>query len=267
MTVLPVVLALSFLPYFEARNRAANLVLAPPAENAETVSTVRPDLIVREPCPACDGRGELILQEPNFGQADGRLGKAKREKRKCPVCDGRGRTESFANPADLALRVAADHEKFVSDHQGRGEIAVGGAFVPAKLYDGADRRRLKLVEDAFGKPCSKCRWTGIEACRKCGGSGTVKCSEDDCKGGFLVTEKTTEKTYTKSGGGFGNSRNGGFRNSGTRRTTRKETKVNVQVCPTCGGARMTVCPECGGRRAKPCRSCSGIGLKQKGKSL
>ena len=59
--------------------------------------------------------------------------------------------------------------------------------------------------------------------------------------------------------------NGGFRSSGgSRRTTRKETKVNVSPCPVCGGTKFIVCPECGGRRAHPCSKCNGLGIKTKG---
>ena len=268
MTAFPLVLALSFLPYFEARNQIANLVITPPAEGASPVRSEKPDLVVRSACPGCGGKGELVLEEPNFGQANGRLGKAKTIRRKCPLCNGRGGLESFMNPSELAVQVARDREKFASDHQGRGEIAVGQAFIPNAAYDRTDRKKLKLVEEAFGKPCSKCHWTGLEACRKCSGNGVAKCPEADCKGGVLVTQTTTEKTYTKSGGsGFGNGSRGGIRGSGTRRSTRKETNVNVQVCPTCGGARAVLCPECGGRRAKPCKSCNGLGIKQKAGQL
>ena len=257
-------IALSFLPYFEARNQVANFVIAPPPEGAEAVKTDKPDLVVRTACPACEGKGELVLEEPNFGQANGRLGSARKQHKKCPVCNGRGKTESFMAPSDLTVQVARDREAFASAHQGRGEIAVGQAFIPNAAYDATDRKKLKLIEEAYGKPCTRCNWTGIEACKKCHGVGTIPCSETDCKGGFLVTQTTTERSHTSSGGGsFGNSGRGGFRSSGSRRSSFKETKVTVQVCPTCGGAKMTVCPECGGRKAHPCKTCNGLGIKQK----
>ena len=59
----------------------------------------------------------------------------------------------------------------------------------------------------------------------------------------------------------------GFSSSSSRRVSRKETKVNVQVCPDCGGAHVVTCPECGGRRASACRKCGGTGTKQKGGGL
>ena len=260
-------IALSFLPYFEARNQIANFVVKPPPDGV-TVKSEKPDLVVRSKCPACEGRGELVLEEPDFGQAKGRLGGGKKTRRKCPICRGAGKTESFMNPAELTVQVARDREQFRSDHQGRGEIAVGEAFVPNATYAELDRKTLKLVEDAYGKPCNKCNWTGIEACRKCSGQGLIPCTESDCKGGFLVTKTTTERTRTSSGGNsFGGGNRGGMRSSGSRRTSFKETKVTVQECPTCGGSKYIVCPECGGRKAHPCKRCSGLGTKQKAGSL
>ncbi len=264
MTMLPILLAVSFLNYFEARNKVANFVIDPP-EAGQEVRPEMPELTVRSKCPACEGEGELRLEEPNYGQANGRLGGAKKIRRKCALCSGRGRFESFMAPADLTVQVARDRAEFASRHQAKGEIPAGEAFVPNEIYKGLDRKQVRLVETAYGKPCTKCTWTGIEACKSCRGNGLVDCSEKDCKAGFLVTKTTIERTRTRSGGNsFGGGNRGGFRNSGgSRRSSYKETKVTVQVCPTCGGAKQVVCPECGGRRAHPCRKCNGLGIKQK----
>ena len=263
-----VLIAISFLPFFEARNQVANFVITPPPEGT-SVKPELPNLVVRDTCPGCEGKGELVLEEPDYGQAKGRLGPARKVRKKCPLCDGKGKVQAFMDPAALALQVAADRAAFAAEHQGRGEIAVGEAFVPNGKHGELDKERLKLVENAFGHPCKKCNWTGIEACKKCSGKGLVRCSSSDCKGGWQVVKTTTESSVTKSGsslGGLGGSRSsGGFRSSGgSRRTSRKETKVNVSPCPICGGARFTVCPDCGGRRAHPCPKCNGLGIKTKG---
>ena len=47
------------------------------------------------------------------------------------------------NPSELALQVASDRAAFAAEHQGRGEIAVGEAFVPNEKYDSLDKERLK----------------------------------------------------------------------------------------------------------------------------
>ena len=264
MNMLAAILAVSFLPYFEARNQVANFVLAPP-EAGQEVKPEKPDLRVREKCHVCDGKGDFIVEEPDYGQRAGRIGSAKKTKVKCPVCSGRGKRESYMSPAELTRTVAADREAFAAEHQSKGDIPTGQAFVPNSVYKSADKKMLKLVEEAYGKPCAKCSWTGIEACTKCHGRGLIPCTEKDCKAGFLVTKTTTEKTRTRSGGASGSS---GMRmRSSSRRSSTKETKVTVQICPTCGGAKELLCPECGGMKAHPCKKCSGLGIKQKAGGL
>ncbi len=268
------ILAVSFLPFFEARNQVANFVFDPPPEG-KTVKPVLPNLIVTETCPGCNGKGELVLEEPDYGQAKGRIGPAKKTRKQCPLCNGKCKIQAFMNPSELALQVSADRAAFAAEHQGRGEIAVGEAFVPNAKHAELDKDRLKLVENAFGHPCKKCNWTGIEACKKCKGSGLVKCGNSDCKGGWAVVKTTTESSVTKSGCGVAttnirtdcrgrNPRITGSSGGRTRRTTRKETSINVSPCSDCGRARQIVCPECGGRRAHPCSKCKGLGIKTKG---
>lgn len=271
MTIPSLMLAVSFLPFFEAKNTAAGFLVTPPPEGT-SVTCERPSFMTRETCPACEGKGELILQEKNFGQADGRLGAGLKKRVKCAVCKGKRKLDTFLKPADLTLQVARDREKFVSDHQGRGEVPVGQAFVKPDDYEQikGDRAKLKLIEEAYGKPCNACNWTGVEPCKKCDGNGTIPCPNDDCKGGWAVTKTKTSYTRTKSGssrlnGGYNR---GGFSSSGgSRRISRTEEKINVHVCPDCEGASLLLCPECQGRRAKPCRKCNGMGTKQKGYGL
>ena len=86
--------AVSFLGYFESRNAMANKILEPVGEGEE-VKCERPPLDVVEKCPACEGAGELNLEEPNYGQADGRIGGPKKIRVKCPICRGRGKMENF----------------------------------------------------------------------------------------------------------------------------------------------------------------------------
>ncbi len=266
MTIASWVLAVSFLPFFEAKNTAVNYLLNPPDGN-ESVVCEKPSLVVHERCPACEGKGEIMLAEQNFGQANGRIGGVGQKKRiKCPVCKGQKKLEAFENPANLTLQVARDRERFNSQHQGRGEVPVGQAFIPQADYERikSDRTKLKLLENAYGKPCPTCHWTGLEACKKCDGQGVMPCPNADCKGGWAVVKTTTSFTRTKSGGSSGTNR-GGFRSSGgTRRVSQKQEKVNVNVCPVCDGASVILCPDCQGRRAKPCRKCNGLGVKQKG---
>ena len=77
------IIAVSFLPFFEARNQVANFVIDPPPEG-KSVKPALPSLTVTETCPGCDGKGELVLEEPDYGQAKGRLGPAKKTRKKLP---------------------------------------------------------------------------------------------------------------------------------------------------------------------------------------
>ncbi len=266
MNIATLVLAVSFLPYFEDRNQVANFVLSPPAAGQE-VRPEKPKLKIDDKSSVCSGTGELSLEEPDYGQLSGRIGGAKKTKKKCPVCSGRGKVESYMAPADLTRKVAEDRSAFEANHQSKGEIPVGQAFVPNATYKAADKATLKLVDEAYCRPCPKCTWTGIEACSKCHGKGLVACPEKDCKAGFLVTKTTIEKSRTSSGGASGRSFGNNRMRSSSRRTSSRETKVTVQVCPTCGGAKMVACPECGGMKAHPCKKCNGLGTKQKAGGL
>ncbi len=275
MNILAAVLAISFLQFFEARNQVANFVIDPPPEGT-SVKPELPDFTVTEACPGCDGKGDLVLVEPNYGQATGRIGKARKERRKCPICKGKGKIQTLMNPSEILLQVAADRNAFESEHQGKGEIAVGEAFVPHETYEGLSKEKRKLVDNAFGRPCKKCNWTGLEACRKCKGKGVVQCTNSDCKGGWIVTKNTTSTSVTRSGSSSvsvktssccGSKSSRGSRSSSVsapRRTTRSDTQITVSPCPVCGGATITPCPECGGRRANPCKKCMGLGIKRKG---
>ena len=93
MNFLSVIVAVSFLPFFEARNQVANFLITPPPEGT-SVKPELPDLVVREKCPACEGKGELVLEEPDYGQAKGRLGPARKVKKQCQLCGGKGRIQA-----------------------------------------------------------------------------------------------------------------------------------------------------------------------------
>ena len=164
MNISIAIIAVSFLPFFEARNQVANFVFDPPPEG-KTVKPTLPNLTVTETCPGCDGKGELVLEEPDYGQAKGRLGPAKKTRKQCPLCNGKGKRQAFMNPSELALQVSADRAAFAAEHQGRGEIAVGDAFVPNAKYSELGKDRLSswkrpldtLARNATGRGSSPAR--------------------------------------------------------------------------------------------------------------
>ncbi len=275
MNLVAAVIAVSFLQFFEARNQVANFIIDPPSEG-DVVKAELPELVVTEACPGCEGKGVLLLEQPEFGQSDGRMGKPRKERVKCPLCGGRKKIEAFINPSDLMLQVAADRAAFEAEHQGRGEIAVGEAFVPREKYESLPKEKRKLVDNAYGRPCKKCNWTGVVACSKCKGRGVIECSNRDCKAGWIVTKTKTSSSVTRSGGASaGRLRSGSCGEKISRdkwsasatapsRTTRTDTRISVSPCPECGGINLVICPECNGRRAKPCGKCNGVGVKKRG---
>ncbi len=281
MTASSLILAVSFLPFFEAKNTVANYILVPPAEGAGEVSAEKPNLETHSECPVCEGRGKLDLVEPDHGQYQGRLGTPNRKKTvKCTFCGGDGGMEAYIDPIGLRTQVAKDREKFEADHLSKGDIPVGCAFVPRDAYDSLEaketagdredrekrreakkqrKEKLKMIESSYGKPCKACNWTGIEPCEKCDGNGWVKCPNDDCKGGWSIVKTSTKSTKRSSGGG---GLSGSWRSSGSRNVTRTSEKINVSICPECGGAGKVACPVCGGRKARPCEKCKGMGVKK-----
>lgn len=180
-------------------------------------------LVATQDCEICGGKGEIVLQEPDHGQHQGRIGSTPKEKVSCPICGGKGRYERYRDPSKVQMEMM--------------------------------RERERLLEER-GEPCVNCNWSGIEACKKCKGAGLAACGEKDCKGGWIVT-KTTKVTKKSSSGGRGNY--GGYRSS-NRSSSKVETKINVTKCPRCKGVGQVRCQECGGRRAQACRKCGGIGI-------
>jgi hypothetical protein len=261
MTVASFVVAISFLPFFEAKNTAVNnLINQDPSVNANQIACQKPELLAREKCPACRATGILVLEEKDFGQFTAyRLDSPKKIRQKCPFCKGAKYIEAFYNPTELKLLVARERSRFEADHQAKGEVPVGEAFIPKADYDKLDRKTTKLLKETYGEPCRSCHWLGITACRDCDGRGHVKCPNKDCKDGWAVTK--TESSYTKVSSGGSMSRNSYNRSGSSRRVTRKKTNVNVHLCEDCCGAGLLVCPDCSGKRALPCKKCNGLGTK------
>lgn len=246
-----------FEKFFEARNSSAMMLLAPPGEH-QKVDIVTPDIKTRMTCPVCSGKGEVIIEEKDFGQFDGRLGRSRRERKRCPVCNGSRSWIAYQTPADLAVTIAQARAAFTASHMSNGDVPVGEAFVPREIFATADRKMLKLVEKTYGKACSRCHWSGMESCSRCKGQGIVNCKDNECQGGWLVSKRTV----TVSSGGGRSARNScqGRRTSSSRRTERRE-EITVAECPTCKGVGVQLCPECAGRRAHPCSKCHGTGVK------
>lgn len=229
--------ALTFADYFEARNALACRTVETNAAAAASAALPRlPPLTRRLPCPRCEGARRLVLTEPDHGQNDGRIGVKKPKTRQidCPVCGGKGRLASYGALDELYATIRQAREDFEARHLAQGDIAAGEAYVPRSLAGKLSRKDLRRVAQAYGKPCSRCRWSGVVACKTCKGKGLGRCPNKACEDGWVVEE---------------------IRTSGRAR------QLHVTPCPACKGANAIRCTACRGTRAQICNACQGAGTK------
>lgn len=206
-----------------------------------------------EKCPACKGARDFVQKAPDVGQNVGKIGVRDWLKKKvpCPLCEAKGVIPGFRNYASMTSFFAEGRREFDTAHQASGDRKVGYAWVPSAIVEGLNARERALVASAYGAPCPKCGWTGLEACQACRGEGVVKCKATGCKDGFV-------ETAVKSGlGGSSVGRGGrGGRGGGQQQQQQKE----VSPCGMCGGTTFVKCDACAGARLQPCRKCNGEGL-------
>ncbi len=176
MTASAFLLAVSFLPFFEAKNASLQQFWG---GEASLSPAVRPELTERVKCPICAGKGIILTEEKTPKKNPRRLGENIRKRVPCEACGGKKWVEAYVQ--GLTFSVARDREQFAAAHLAQGDVPVGQAFVPQEAYARIknDRKILKLIENAYGKPCSTCFWTGIESCKKCDGTGVVPGEEED----------------------------------------------------------------------------------------
>lgn len=229
--------ALTFADYFEARNALACRTVETNSVQKEAFCLPeKPNVLRRLPCPFCDGARKVTLTEPDYGQNDGRIGekKPKTHKITCPVCAGKGRLASYGALDELYAEIRQAREDFEARHLAKGDRAVGEAYVPREEAGKLSRKDQRRLADAYGKPCSRCHWSGIVACRACKGKGLVKCPNKDCENGRIIDEV---------------------------RTSGRVRKTNVAPCPTCKGIQAVRCAKCRGTRGQICTACQGAGMK------
>ena len=248
----------AFLQFFEARNQMALEVLAPARNRSERTiaaqeKTPTPQY-VQSRCQACGGSGELVREEKNFGQLDGRIGSPRKIRSTCPLCNGRGKRRMFEHVSSRQLEITRDFEEYCSGHESRGDVKAGNAYIPREIFDSIGKKELKAVENSFGELCKRCKACGLEECKKCKGSGVIQCPEKKCQGGWIV-EKTNISTphrshYSRS------------YHISSHSTQSQREKVEVSECKTCKGASITLCQECSGLGAKLCKNCDGYFIKR-----
>jgi len=152
---------------------------------------------------------------------------------KCKMCDGSGKL--LCRPPDHGQYKGAIEAKSHWDVRmscpfcnGRGRLKVYRTSMPP-LRDGPP-------------PCTSCGWTGVEKCHMCKGTGAVRCNEQDCRNGWVVSKQSaTTSRYSSS----------------------SRMKVKVTPCAECKGVGKVTCTNCDGLRATVCRKCNGLGQDRK----
>ena len=151
---------------------------------------------------------------------------------KCPVCRGRG---------SLTVR-PPDHGQYGGRIESRSHWDI--KLDPCPICEKGHGYRivwdLAQPEPSTEPPCMSCGWSGLVQCRKCLASGLVKCTNRDCKDGWIVTK--AQSAYRRS-------------------SSRKPPTVTQ--CRECKGVGKIICPECKGMRAELCKRCFGTGRKLK----
>lgn len=249
--------ALSFLPYFEARNNLALRSIMPEAANELKESDCKPilpDMTKLVKCMSCKGNGVLVLKEEDFGQLTGRIRSARKIKQKCPICGGKGKRMLFIAQEELKAAIAKDYAKYCEKHSKRGEIAFGAYFLPKDCN--ADKKTIRRVIDQTGKVCRKCEWSGIDTCRKCKGEGLLRCSDKNCHYGWSVKEESGDAERDSSDSVVAHK-------SGSGKKPDYLRKISVEICEECHGSCFVICENCSGRGAVACKSCRGVGYKIK----
>ena len=205
-----------------------------------------------EKCPACKGARVFVQRPPDIGQGAGRLGAHDYLSKKvpCPLCGAKGVLPGYRNYANMTRFLAEGRREFDSMHQAAGDKKVGYAWVPAALAEGMNVRDRAAVASAYGAPCPKCGWTGLEACQACKGDGVVACKAVGCKNGFV------EATKQNGLGGGSVGRSSGRSGQRQQQNENKE----VRPCDNCSGTALVTCEACSGARLQPCRKCNGEGL-------
>ena len=245
------------IAYFHYRNALAVAPLARIADASardSLSSNVRRSLDEvthwSEQCPACKGARDFVQKAPDVGQNVGRIGVRDWLKKKvpCPLCGAKGVLPGYRNYASMTRFLAEGRREFDTIHQAAGDRKIGYAWVPESLAEGMNVRDRAAVAGAYGAPCPKCGWTGLEPCQACKGEGVVKCKATGCKDGFV--ESVAQNLL--GGGNVG-------RGSRTR-STQQQQKKEVRPCEKCSGTALVLCESCAGARLQPCKKCSGEGL-------
>jgi len=241
----------------------------------------KPRLSVKRTCHNCGGTGKMRMKitslkgEVSYQNVYGKF---------CPECDGRGCVLTSGTVDDWKYRKGTALREYGTIQQSRRYIPQGDAWIPADFVDVLSVRQAVSLRRAVAPPCPACMGIGRMDCRKCNGTGGLKCPNRECVNGMVEVEsggqltKTTimrtEKCETCHGTGFvscGECNGGGSvlcskcNGLGERAACRKCSGEGLIRCRRCGGTgqyRGALCQSCRGDRIAVCPSCNGDGRRR-----
>ncbi len=186
---------------------------------------------IQRECPACQGRGrgrmrvESLSGEASFQDAG---------PGSCRFCGGRGRVAGRRNPSDWRSVMGQAQHRAAQLFHGAGRVPVGNAWIPPEWMERLDLRSEVSIRRATALPCGVCMEGRVEDCRRCRGTGHVRCSREGCRDGWFALPPQAGLAGTAG-------------------------LLAHRRCPGCNGTAWTACTECRGSGGTSCRHCDGAG--------
>ena len=189
------------------------------------------------PCPACNGLGVRSIQfQPLAGDksAQANMSLPLSENSPCPSCGGGGVVSAGRSANELRVLIAQGWRDFETRQQAFGYVACGRVWIQPDLLPLLNAKAQALIRTACPTPCPACMGLGIQDCSRCKGIGRVKCNNEGCVNGWILT-------------------------AGANSLAPKNALKHKDRCPVCQGSGFMPCPDCLGIGTVPCKSCNGTG--------
>ena len=135
---------------------------------------------------------------------------------------------------ELRVLIAQGWRDFETRQQAFGYVACGRVWIQPDLLPLLNAKAQALIRTACPTPCPACMGLGIQDCSRCKGLGRVKCNNEGCVNGWILT-------------------------AGANSLAPKNALKHKDRCPVCQGSGFMPCPDCLGIGTVPCKSCNGTG--------
>lgn len=206
--------------------------------------------VAEQPCPECDGTGHRRVSMVQLaGGAEEGGTRTQETGANCAACGGGGGTRGQRDVEATRLLILQGRREAGRLLAAEGRTAAGQAWISRKWAAKLTPPQMAAVRRAVAEECTACAGIGLEPCRKCTGTGRQKCTERQCRDGWV--EQQAGNTLSPQ-------------SALTRRVKCPVCQGAATIaCATCRGRASVACAKCGGDGlAKPCRACSGQGTME-----